>query len=652
MADMKISSNEYNCVALKPDGSLFAWGSDNYSQVSGAPSSNDFIDISTGGGNFYIGIKNDGSLFGWGRDFNSIISTIPSGNDFVKVVSGYGHAVAIKSDGTLVSWGDDTSGVVSSTPTGTFIEVACSYQATCAIRTDGSLVAWGNNTYNMVSNKPSGGPYTKIAGNNGHFVALRGNGSLVEWGDPSSAPAGYNYTNIACGRDHSLALKSDGSLLSWGDNSRGQVTNTPSGNDFIQVACGRLHSLALKEDGTIVVWGDNSQGQVDELVSMLYTPTVPTLIGNTSANPIIVSASSEYSSTYYAYKAFDKVDGSWWNSDEPPYYGAEWLKVDYGESKKIQGFSIKNHSTYKTTELIIQGSNDDNNWTNIDTITPIVEEDIIPINSSGQSFRYWRALFTEHSPLLVAIVGFQFYEEVSVILNKYLLKDLSNNNIYNILTGSINLLGNGSATEQMFLDDGLDTLDEVNQALLDQFSGNSVELLEYNSEQSTTNRDLDFSYYPDPILVLPTGNIDISSITNIDSFSLTANTSGSADLKIIVSIDEGVTYKTFNGSIWETVDHTDLSLVKANGMTISEFNALTSTQIMDLVGAPDKIRFGYYMEITDPGETCETDELSLQVDMNGEWEKAQHMVDYNYAYLNSTTLQIELFSNGDFKINY
>jgi hypothetical protein len=74
---------------------------------------------------------------------------------------------------------------------------------------------------------------------------------------------------------------------------------------------------------------------------------------------------------------------------------------------------------------------------------------------------------------------------------------------------------------------------------------------------------------------------------------------------------------------------------------------------MNLIGIyPDKIRFGYYLEITDIGETCETDEVSIQVDMPGKWKKATHQEDYDYKYLNNTTLQIKLFSNGDFKINY
>jgi hypothetical protein len=235
---------------------------------------------------------------------------------------------------------------------------------------------------------------------------------------------------------------------------------------------------------------------------------------------------------------------------------------------------------------------------------------------------------------------------------KHLLKDETSNEIYTINSGSIVSIGNGALTEDMFINNGKDNVSEFVQAIFDQLVNSNVGIYNYTTEEGVTNKNITIEYIPEPQLILPTGNIDISSVENIDSIALTANNTGSSDLKIIISIDEGVTYKTFNGSIWETVDHTNLTDVKSNGMTITELNALSSVQIMSLIGTSNKIRFGYYMEITDPSETCETDELSITFDMNGEWKKATHKTDYHYKYLNNTTLQIELFSNGDFKINY
>jgi alpha-tubulin suppressor-like RCC1 family protein len=515
-----------------------------------------------------------------------------------RIACGVWHSVALKSDGSLVSWGRDTYGQVSGTPSGNdFVSVCGGDSHSLALKSDGSLISWGSGSFGQVTNTPTSNDFAGVSCGNNHSLALKTDGSITGWGDNnkgqiSNIPSGNDFEEISSGASHGLALKSDGSLVSWGNNDYGQVNDTPSGNDFIAIGAGDHHSVALKSDGSLVAWGRDLYGQVSG------TPSGNDFVDIKVGYYHSVALKSDGSLIAWGYDANNEV------TDTPT--GNDFVTVACGPFHSL---------ALKLDGSIVAWGNDTYNQV------------------SGTP------------------TGNDFIE----IMSKYLLRNNLTNQVYTITNGSLDGVG-GAISPQHFLqswwdDDAFTDLSLITQDILDQMQDDEIQICEYDAS-APANKNITIGYIPHPQLVLPSGNIDISSITNIDSFSLTANTSGSADLKIIISIDEGVTYKTFNGSIWETVDHTDLSLVKTNGMTVSEFNALTSTQIMDLVGAPDKIKFGYYMELTDPGETCETDELSLQVDMNGEWEKAEHMVDYNYAYLNSTTLQIELFSNGDFKINY
>lgn len=109
-----------------------------------------------------------------------------------------------------------------------------------------------------------GGGVVAIAVGSRHGLALKGDGSVVAWGEAYGMPPGLaGATAIAAGRNHSLALKRDGTVVAWGQNGKGQ-TDVPVGlTGVTAIAAGVAHSLALKEDGTVVAWGFNDAGQAD-----------------------------------------------------------------------------------------------------------------------------------------------------------------------------------------------------------------------------------------------------------------------------------------------------------------------------------------------------------------------------------------------------
>lgn len=66
-------------------------------------------------------------------------------------------------------------------------------------------------------------------------------------------------------------------------------------------------------------------------------------------------------------------------------------------------------------------------------------------------------------------------------------------------------------------------------------------------------------------------------------------------IKVIVSSDGGITWKTFKEDVWQLVDISNLDDVKNNGMSPSELNAITYSQWQQF-SSNNKIRLAYYLD--------------------------------------------------------
>jgi hypothetical protein len=240
--------------------SLVAWGANNNGQCD-VPTGNQYVAISAGC--FHsLALKSDGSIVAWGSDQHGQPTPPPPvGNDFIAIAAGLVSSLALKSDGSIVAWGIDQYGQKATAPVGKDFEaIAAGSLYSLALKSDGSIVAWGDDQYGQASPPPDTN-FVAIAAGSIQSLALKSNGSLVGWGVQATPPAGYDFEAISAGSSfHSLALKNNGSLMGWGDNSYGQATPPPDTN-FVAIAAGSLHSLALKSDGSIVGWGSNMYGQ-------------------------------------------------------------------------------------------------------------------------------------------------------------------------------------------------------------------------------------------------------------------------------------------------------------------------------------------------------------------------------------------------------
>jgi hypothetical protein len=139
----------------------------------------------------------------------------------------------------------------------TYTGVAAGWYHSLALRSDGNLIAWGNPTSGLrnVPALPPGTSYIAASGGVEHTLALRSDGVVVAWGNNihlqtvvPSLPPGLTYTSVAAGGSFSAALRSDGSAVAWGGDSPilDDLPPLPVGVKYSAIAAGHTHGLALR----------------------------------------------------------------------------------------------------------------------------------------------------------------------------------------------------------------------------------------------------------------------------------------------------------------------------------------------------------------------------------------------------------------------
>jgi alpha-tubulin suppressor-like RCC1 family protein len=252
-----VAAGTYHTVALKSDGSVWTWGRNNDGQlgdgttagkttpvpVKGAGGSgtlSDVVAVAAGAGHT-VALKSDGSVWAWGYnvygqlgDGTTFVRNTPvqvkdgggSGtlSDVVAVAASGYHTVALKSDGSVWAWGANFYGELGdgttdpkATPVqvkgqagaGTLsgvVGVATGDYHTVALKSDGGVWAWGANVYGELGDGETVDKSTPVP-----VKGQDGVGTLS--GVVAVAVASY----------HTVALKSDGGVSAWGGNNLGQL---------------------------------------------------------------------------------------------------------------------------------------------------------------------------------------------------------------------------------------------------------------------------------------------------------------------------------------------------------------------------------------------------------------------------------------------
>jgi alpha-tubulin suppressor-like RCC1 family protein len=237
---VKIAPSYFFTIALKADGTIWAWGQNDYYQLGNSPATaqqlfpiqvgtaTDWVDIATGTNRTAFAIKADGTIWGWGSNSGyllypgssvSSVSTptqINTVTNWTKISVGAAHILAQKSDGTLWSWGGGDGLGVGGTPTSTttpqqvttstWKSFSTGSNTSFGIKTDGTLWAWGKNT-------------------NGQL----GDGTSTDRLVPTQIGTDTNWDSVqARNFSTTMATKTDGTVWYWGENYYGEFGNGTS----------------------------------------------------------------------------------------------------------------------------------------------------------------------------------------------------------------------------------------------------------------------------------------------------------------------------------------------------------------------------------------------------------------------------------------
>jgi alpha-tubulin suppressor-like RCC1 family protein len=260
--------------AIKKDGSLWAWGQQgaiNTYAGDGATSAKSIPTVIgneknwkavSSGGSHTLALKDDGSLWAWGNNNHgqlgdntntNRVEPVPilSGSAFTKIYAGDDFSIAIKNDGSLWTWGSNLYGNLGNgtlvnpgpaTPTQLgsdkgWLHITAAWGYVLAVKNDGSVWAWGKNTEGQLglghTNNVSlptmlnvSGSFSKIDAMNHNSIALKDDGTIYLWGASNgNTPVLLNdamkFTTVATGMNFQFAISQEGKLYAWGENRDG-----------------------------------------------------------------------------------------------------------------------------------------------------------------------------------------------------------------------------------------------------------------------------------------------------------------------------------------------------------------------------------------------------------------------------------------------
>lgn len=241
-----IAAGHYHSLAVKSDGTVWSWGSNENGQLGTGNNDESFIPLQ-----------------------------VPGLNNIVAVAAGARHSLALDENGAVWAWGLNSSGQLGDGTTedslspiqvggiSDAIAISTGWAHSIALLYDGTVWTWGKNGYGQL-----------------------GDGIEGDSAEPVQAVGLYDVVAIDAGSEHNVALLSDGTVRTWGRNSAGQLGTGDTDwalnsipekveglANITAVAAGWGHSAALTESGAVLMWGNNESGQLGDGTSTdHYTP--------------------------------------------------------------------------------------------------------------------------------------------------------------------------------------------------------------------------------------------------------------------------------------------------------------------------------------------------------------------------------------------
>jgi uncharacterized repeat protein (TIGR02543 family) len=300
-----VMGGELHNVALKSDGTVWTWGSNLTNQLGdGMPAGkayNSLTPVEVSGltsvvklgsrGYHTVAVKSDGTVWAWGWDRYGALGNgiddpnfdypvpvqVQGVNNPILVTAGYLFGVALLQDHTLVAWGDNLDGTMGDGTTtnrltavpvpgiDNVVWVSAGWTHVVAIRADGTVWTWGQNIW--------GGAFSTCNGGVFCGYGKLGDGTTNDHYSPKQVPR-LSGAIMALGGDASTSvLLRDGTVWTFGSNGAGQLGVAGINQSLVPVQVQGLchavyimtrdfHNEALCQDGTLWSWGSGDNGEL------------------------------------------------------------------------------------------------------------------------------------------------------------------------------------------------------------------------------------------------------------------------------------------------------------------------------------------------------------------------------------------------------
>ncbi|TFU27502.1 RCC1 domain-containing protein [Thermus tengchongensis] len=345
----RISLGIWHALYVAKDGTVWAWGRNQDGELGIGKKTEvelkpvrvqgltDVVAVSAGRGHS-LALKRDGTVWAWGNaNFGQVGPSpnpllpyqIPNLKDVVAIAAAAESSFALTRDGSVWSWGRGRWGLLG---TGDFSDrivptrikglenvrkISISWDVIAsAITSDGSLYVWGLPVYNQLGQDrdcpgwprseregqatpikvPDLPPVEEVAAGGHHVLVITKGGEVWGWGHSRQGQVGTWSEcqrkvrlseipgvpfKVLAGHNYSGVVTKDGALWMWGANRDwedrvliGYLGIGPVNNNFtspvppIGMDRGVIYvtsfagTLVIKDDGTVWVWGRNEFGQL------------------------------------------------------------------------------------------------------------------------------------------------------------------------------------------------------------------------------------------------------------------------------------------------------------------------------------------------------------------------------------------------------